>query len=262
MSAEPTILSTTANAVAFIQLNRPERRNALTAPMLAALDAALAQAAEDPEVRAVVLAGAGQSFCAGQDLAALGAAATGEQVRVIIRQSYAPVIQRLCTMPKPVIGAINGVAAGAGLSLALACDLRIMADDASLLAAFVNIGLAPDAGSSWLLARLVGYSRAFEIAVSGARLPADRCLALGLTNRIVPAPELAAAAQGWAAELAQGPTLAIGLTKQLFHEALSSNLEEMLEREAKLQALAVESADHREGVAAFREKRAPRFQGT
>lgn len=261
MSAEPTILSTIANGVAVIQLNRPDRRNALTVPMLAALETALAQAAEDPEARAVVLTGAGQSFCAGQDLAALGDAATGEQVRAMIRQYYAPVIRRLCTMPKPVIGAINGVAAGAGLSLALACDLRVMADDASLLAAFVNIGLAPDAGSSWLLTRLVGYSRAFEIAISGARLPADRCLALGLANRIVPAAELLAAAQAWAAELAHGPTLAIGLTKQLFHQALSANLEEMLELEAKLQALAVESDDHREGVTAFREKRAPRFQG-
>jgi 2-(1,2-epoxy-1,2-dihydrophenyl)acetyl-CoA isomerase len=164
-------------------------------------------------------------------------------------------------MPKPVIGAINGVAAGAGASLALACDLRVMADDASLLQAFVNIALVPDAGSTYFLTRLVGYSRALEIALSGARVPAARCLELGLANRVVPATELPAAAQGWAAELAQGPTQAIGLTKQLLHQATLASLEEMLEREAELQTIAIQSADHREGVAAFREKRIPRFQG-
>jgi 2-(1,2-epoxy-1,2-dihydrophenyl)acetyl-CoA isomerase len=258
---EPTILYSQSEGVATLRLNRPDRRNALTAAMLGELAAALAQAEDDRAVRAVVLTGEGKGFCAGQDLAALGTEASSGQVRTMIRDYYTPVILRLCTMPKPVIGAINGVAAGAGASLALACDLRVMADDASLLQAFVNIALVPDAGSTYFLTRLVGYSRALEIALSGARVPAARCLELGLANRVVPAAELPAAAQGWAAELAQGPTQAIGLTKQLLHQATLASLEEMLEREAELQTIAIQSADHREGVAAFREKRIPRFQG-
>lgn len=261
MSSDPTVLYHVADNTATIRLNRPDRRNALTAEMLAELAETLAQAADDPNVRAVVLTGEGKGFCAGQDLAALGGAATAEQVRQMIRDFYGPVIMRLCTMPKPVIGAINGIAAGAGASLALACDLRIMADDAALAQAFVNIGLVPDAGSTWLMARLVGYSRAFELASFGVRLPAERCLELGLANRVTAAAGLVEEAQGWAAQLAQGPTLAIGLTKQLLHQATTHSLAEMLELEAEQQAIAIRSADHAEGVAAFREKRGPRFQG-
>jgi 2-(1,2-epoxy-1,2-dihydrophenyl)acetyl-CoA isomerase len=255
------VLTSHTGGVLTLRLNRPERRNALTAPLLAELARALDHAAAEPAVRAVVLTGEGKSFCAGQDLAALGGAARADDVRMMIRDSYAPVILKLCTLPKPVIAAVNGAAAGAGASLALACDLRVLAEDASLVQAFINIGLVPDAGSTWLLTRLVGYSRAFELAISGARIPAQRGLELALANRVVPPGELLETAQGWAAELAQGPTLAIGLTKQLFQPAAQHSLAEMLALEAEQQAIAIQSADHREGVAAFREKRSPQFSG-
>jgi 2-(1,2-epoxy-1,2-dihydrophenyl)acetyl-CoA isomerase len=241
-----------------LTLNRPDRRNALTPALLDELSAALDAVDADPNVRAVVLTGAGKGFCAGQDLDALPA---DGDVAELLRHHYAPVILRLVRLSKPVIAAVNGVAAGAGASLALACDLRIFADDGALLLAFINIGLVPDAGATFLLARHVGYGRAFELAVTGERLDAARAAAWGLANRVVPAADLAAAAESWAADLAQRPTAAIELTKQLLHAALTDNLEGMLALEANAQATAAATADHAEGVAAFRAKRAPNFQG-
>ncbi len=261
MANDPMILYQTDQSVATITLNRPERRNAVTAAMLDELTAAFGRAAADQSVRAVVLTGTGAGFCAGQDLGSFGGIATREAVRSAVLDHYKPLILRMVTLPKPIIGAINGVAAGAGASLALACDLRIMADDASLMEAFINIGLVPDAGSSWFLTRLVGYSRAFEIAIEGERITAQRCLALGLANRVTPATTLLADAHAWAHELAQRPTYAIGLTKQVLLQATERNLEAIIELEADLQGEAVASQDHREGVAAFMQKRKPIFQG-
>ena len=258
---DTAILAQHVAAVAVITLNRPDRRNALTPDMLDELGAALDRAAADPTVRAVLLTGAGRGFCAGQDLAALGDDSPPAAVLSLLLNHYKPVILRLVNLPKPVIAAVNGVAAGAGAALALACDLRIMADDAALLPAFINIGLVPDAGSTFLLARQVGYSRALELAIAGERLPAARCLELGLTNRVVPAAELPAAARAWAGELAQRPTAAVGQTKRLLHAALTHDLATMLDLEAAEQARAAATADHREGVAAFRAKRPPVFQG-
>lgn len=256
-----TLLYSVDQGVALIRLNRPERRNAITRELLAELGAALAVATDDPNVRALVLTGEGKTFCSGQDLSAFSATITPEQLRAAIIESYKPVILRLCTLPKPVIAAVNGVAAGAGASLALACDMRVFADDAALLQAFINIGLVPDAGSSWFLARLVGYSRAFEIAISGERIPAPRCLELGLANRVVSAAALLESTLEWARQLAQRPTLAIGLTKQALFAATERTLDEILELEAGLQAQTIVSADHQEGVSAFLQKRAPVFQG-
>ena len=258
---DAAILAHHTDAVAVITLNRPDRRNALTPAMLDELAAALDRVAADPAIRAVVLTGAGKGFCAGQDLTALGDDIQPAAILSLLLNHYKPVILRLVELPKPVIAAVNGVAAGAGAALALACDLRVMADDAALLQAFINIGLVPDAGSTFLLARQVGYSRALELAVSGTRLPAARCLELGLTNRVVPAAELLDAALAWAGELAQRPTVAVGLTKRLLHAALTHDLATMIDREATEQAHAVATADHREGVDAFRAKRPPVFLG-
>lgn len=261
MSDEQAILYTTAQGVATLTLNRPERRNAVTPTLLHELRLALDRAAADPTVRALVLTGAGKGFCAGQDLSAFAGLADPDQVRATVIEHYKPVIMRLCTIEKPIIAAINGAAAGAGASLALACDLRIMADDATLVQAFSNIGLVPDAGSSWFLVRLVGYSRALEIAISGERIAAQRCLDLGLANRVVPAAALASAAQEWAHQLAQRPTLALGLTKRLMQQAGDRDLETIIHQEAELQTIAIRSHDHREGVTAFLEKRQPVFVG-
>jgi 2-(1,2-epoxy-1,2-dihydrophenyl)acetyl-CoA isomerase len=164
-------------------------------------------------------------------------------------------------MDKPTIAAVNGAAAGAGLSFALACDLRIMSDQAILLMAFSNIGLVPDSGGSWFLARTVGYARAFEIAGTGRRVDAAEALALGLVQQVVPADEVLRAAQRLAAELAARPTAALAWTKRLMRAALTGSLEDTIEREAQLQAAAVRSHDHQEGVQAFLEKREPRFEG-
>jgi 2-(1,2-epoxy-1,2-dihydrophenyl)acetyl-CoA isomerase len=194
-------------------------------------------------------------------LRALGGEAGPDDVRAIVLGFYKPAILRLCTVAKPVIGAINGAAAGAGAALALACDLRILGDDAYLLMAFSNIGLVPDAGASWFLARQVGYSRAYQLAIEGERIPAGRCLELGLANRIAPAADLVSAAQEWAQRLAARPTVALGLTKRAMHEAAVRDLEDLIHLEADLQAVAVTTADHREGVAAFLAKRTPQFQG-
>jgi 2-(1,2-epoxy-1,2-dihydrophenyl)acetyl-CoA isomerase len=258
VSTESTLLYQRNNEIATITLNRPERRNALTSVMLDELHHTLEEARDDERVRALVITGAGKGFCAGQELAELDARM---DIQRHLTEHYQPVILHLSQLPKPVIAAVNGVAAGAGAALALACDLRVMAEDASLFSAFINIGLVPDAGITYFLARQVGYSRALEIAISGERLGAERALLLGLTNRVVPATELLASAQAWATQLAQRPTLAIGLTKQLLHAALVHDLPTMLAQEAIQQAAAAATVDHQEGIAAFREKRTPHFTG-
>ncbi|MFN8490103.1 MAG: enoyl-CoA hydratase-related protein [Caldilineaceae bacterium] len=261
MSTYQTILYAVDHGVATLTLNRPDRRNAITQELLSELLQAFTQAGDDPDVRAVVLTGAGKGFCSGQDLSAFAGNTSGEQVRRSVLDYYKPLIMRMVTLPKPIIGAINGAAAGAGASLALACDLRILAEDAYLMQAFSNIGLVPDAGSSWFLVRLVGYSRALEIAIEAERLSAHRCLELGLANRVTTAESLLSDAQSWAQHLAQRPTFAIGLTKQAMVQATEQNLETLIEVEAELQAKAVMSYDHKEGVTAFIEKRKPVFQG-
>lgn len=261
MSSEPNVVYQLNGNVATITLNRPHVRNAISRELHRELIAAYTQARDDQAVRAVVVTGAGKGFCSGADLAVFGERPSPDEVYEYIVTQYQPLMELSCTMPKPVIAAVNGVAAGAGASLALAADLRIMADDASLVQAFSNIGLVPDAGATWLLVRSIGYSRAFELAIEGNPLPAARCLELGLTNRVVPAADLLDNAHAWAAQLAQRPTLALALTKQAMYQALQSDLLQAIEFEAQLQKQTIPSADHAEGVAAFLAKRQARFSG-
>lgn len=249
------------DGVALIELNRPERRNALDDALTMALGEALRRARDDDDVRAVVLAGAGKGFCAGADLSVFEEEPSGEFVQNYIVQTYGPLMGLMTQMQKPIVGAINGAAAGAGAALALACDLRVMASDAYLIFAFIHIGLVPDAGASWLLARQVGYSRAFEIAVEGEKVHAERCRELGLANRVVEPEALRDEALGWAQKLSYKPTVAVGLTKRVVQHALVSDLQDTLATEAAFQRQTVGTKDHREGVAAFMERRAPKFTG-
>jgi 2-(1,2-epoxy-1,2-dihydrophenyl)acetyl-CoA isomerase len=250
--------TTRGGAVLTITLNRPEVLNAFTSAMHKALAAALKEA-RSPDVRAVVVTGAGRGFCVGQDLTEFREAAGDIGAR--LRSTYHPNVLALRGLEKPVLAAINGPAAGAGISLACACDLRIAADDATFVPAFINIGLVPDSGSTYFVRRLLGTARAFEWLTSGRRLTAAEAHAWGLVSEVVEADRLLARAAELAAELAAMPTRGIALTKRLLDHAEHTTLEEQLELEAQLQAAATETADFREGVEAFLEKREPRFEG-
>jgi len=256
-----TILYAHDDQVAQISLNRPELRNALNAQLNNDLSAAFSHARDDDNVRAIVLTGEGKGFCAGADLSDFAQQPTAEQVYDGILNNYQPLMGLMTTIEKPVIAAVNGVAAGAGAALALACDLLVMAEDASLMMAFSNIGLLPDAGACWFLVRQIGYSRAYQIAIEGERIPAARCLAFGLTNNVAAPEQLLSEALAWANKLAKRPTLALGLTKHALNHAAQHDLASTIEYEARLQKQTIPSHDHLEGVKAFAERRAPDFKG-
>ena len=255
-----TVLLDVGDGVATITLNRPDALNALTVPMKRELLAAFHAVERDVAVRAVILTGAGRAFCAGQDLRERlepDAAPLGTE----LRERYNPITRAMRGLEKPIVGAINGVAAGAGASLAFACDLRIAAEGASFALAFGRVGLVPDSGATWLLPRLVGGARAAEIALLNDAMPATAALAMGLVTRVVPAAELGNTAREMAGRLAQGAPIAIALTKRALNAAWDRGLDGALEYEAYLQDLAGRSQDHAEGIAAFMEKRPPRFRG-
>jgi 2-(1,2-epoxy-1,2-dihydrophenyl)acetyl-CoA isomerase len=243
-------------AVLTLTLHRPEKLNSLDISLLAALGDAMAEARQDGSVRAVVLTGSGRGFSAGADLTE----SSGEEVRRRLSLRYAPIIRAMREMEKPVVAAVNGVAAGAGLSMALASDLRIAGESASFLLAFARIGLLPDAGATFFLPRLVGLGRAMELALLADQIDAAEALRIGLVNRVVPDADLATAARELAERLARGP-FALGLIKRALNQSLTSDLTSQLQREEDLQALAVASADFGEGVRAFVEKRPTRFEG-
>jgi 2-(1,2-epoxy-1,2-dihydrophenyl)acetyl-CoA isomerase len=248
---------TREGAVQTITLNRPDVLNAFNRALHVALREAL-KAARDPEVRAVVLTGAGRGFSAGQDLKEFGET---PDISDALRESYHPNVLAIRALEKPVIAAVNGVCAGAGLSLACVCDLRIAADNASFVPGFIGIGLVPDAGGTYFLNRLLGASRAFEWMSSNRRLTAAEAHAWGLVSEVVEADALQMRAAELAAFYAALPTRGIGMTKRLFDHAVNATLEEQLELEAQLQAAATQSEDFSEGVAAFLEKREPKFSG-
>jgi 2-(1,2-epoxy-1,2-dihydrophenyl)acetyl-CoA isomerase len=245
--------------VLTITLNRPDVLNAFDASMHQALGEALAEA-EDASVRAVVLTGAGRGFCVGQDLTEFREGA--EDIGARLRGKYHPNILAIRALEKPVIAAVNGAAAGAGLSFAAACDIRIASDAASFVPAFINIGLVPDSGGTYFIAELLGYARAFEWMTSGRKLSAAEALEWGLVSEVVEASGLAARAAELAAQYAALPTRGVGMTKRLFSEAARNRLQDQLELEAELQTAATGTNDFREGVTAFLEKRKPEFSGS
>ena len=251
------ILKERQDGVLVLTLNRPEKLNAITGELLDALYAALKEGEEDREVRALLLTGAGRAFSAGQDLTEFGDRKPDYEAHL---RRYNRVVA-LSGLEKPLVVAVNGVAAGAGMSLALWGDLRLAAVGASFTTAFVRIGLVPDSGLSFLLPRLVGLAKAQELLLLSPRLSAEEALALGLVHRVVPAEKLMEEALSLAKELAQGPTRAYALTKKLLLETYRLSLTEALALEAVLQGQAGQTQDHEEGVRAFREKRPPRFQG-
>jgi 2-(1,2-epoxy-1,2-dihydrophenyl)acetyl-CoA isomerase len=246
--------------IATITLDRPEALNSLTVPLKGELLTALKAAARDPEVRAVVLTGSGRAFCAGQDLRER-LEPDAAPLAVEVRQRYNPIVRAMIELDKPIVGAINGVAAGAGASLAFACDIRIAAEGASFVLGFGRVGLVPDSGATWFLPRLIGASKATELALTHEPLSAADAERFGLVAKVVPAEGLTASSREVAARLAAGAPRAIALTKRALRRALETSLDETLEFEADLQGVAGRTRDHAEGVAAFIEKRPPRFEG-
>ena len=248
------------NGIATITLNRPDVFNAFDDTQSYELQDALKLAKRDKEVRVIVLTGAGKAFCSGQDLKAI-ANAENRSLRDSLDKRYNPIIKAMRSMPKPIIGRINGVAAGAGCSLALACDFVVASEYASFIEVFINVGLVLDSGSSYFLPRLVGSARAFEMSTMGSKVKAEQALEWGIINRVAKADELDSVVDEVAQYYANAPTKAVALMKQMLNKSFHSDLDEMLEYEACCQEIAGNSADYKEGVSAFNEKRKPKFTG-
>jgi 2-(1,2-epoxy-1,2-dihydrophenyl)acetyl-CoA isomerase len=257
---EDTVLFDIRHGVALITLNRPKVFNSVNQELAFRLIGLLDQCRQDPSVRAIRLTGVGKAFCAGQDLQEV-VDPQGPSLTSILRDHYNPIVTAIRGIEKPVVCAVNGVAAGAGANIALACDITLAATSASFIQAFSKIGLIPDSGGTYFLPRLVGLQKATALAMLGDKLSADEAEKMGLIYRVVPDEALESESILLAERLAQMPTKALGLTKRAFNEGLMNNLSQQLELEQELQTQAGETSDFREGVQAFLEKRTPVFTG-
>lgn len=255
-----TVLYEKSNGVAVLTLNRPDVLNAFNEQLSSDLISAFEAAASDADVRAIVLTGAGRAFCSGQDLKDISDD-PDRSLADSIRRRYNPLIRLMRSIPKPIIAAINGAAAGAGLSLALACDMRFASEKAKLIQVFIRIGLVPDSGSTWFMPRLVGYARAFELCATGRDLLAQEALEFGLVNKVTSPETLMEYTLIFAQRMATAPTASIGRIKEMLNRAMSSDLESALLFEEEMQEQAGQSYDYQEGKQAFLEKRQPRFEG-
>lgn len=246
------------DSVVLITFNRPEVRNAFNAKMTEDILEALVEAKNDSNIRAIVLTGEGLSFSAGADLSARDNKWSDTEAALI--EGYLPSLKEIMEMPKPVISAVNGAAAGIGSAYAMACDLTVMSEEAYILQAFSNIGLIPDGGANWFLTNTVGYKLAYQIAIEGERIDAKRCLELGLVNKVVAGENLLTEAISWADKLSLRSSQSLSLTKKIMRKSVDSSYEDIYELEAKTQNTLTGSEDNIEGITAFMEKRQPNFK--
>ena len=245
-------------AVALISFNRPEVRNAFNAKMTEDILEALRTAKDEKSVRAIVLTGEGLSFSAGADLSARDN--KWSDTEMALNEGYLPSLKEIMQMPKPIISAVNGAAAGIGSAYAMACDLTVMAEDSYILQAFSNIGLIPDGGANWFLTNTVGYKLAYQIAIEGERIDSNRCLELGLANKVTSSDNLIQEAMNWAEKLSLRSSQSLRLTKKIMREALDSSYDDIYRLEAEIQNTLTGSEDNIEGITAFMEKRTPNFK--
>ena len=261
MADYQTILTSLSEGIYTITLNRPEVYNAFNEQLTTDLQDAFKEAAKNDEIRVVVVTGAGKAFCSGQDLKDAPTGGGKRSLRDSLERRYNPLIRAIRKLPKPVIASVDGVAAGAGASLALACDYRIMSENAKLIEVFVRIGLVPDSGSSWFLVKNCGVAKAFELAATGDDIPAKKAVELSLANQAVPADQLEAETLKVAQAFATGPTKAYGYIKRMMDRCAAMSLDEALDYEVFMQEAAGRTEDYQNAVAAFREKRKPEYKG-
>lgn len=256
-----SILLKIENKIAFIALNRPEVFNSFNREMALSLQKNLDDCESNPEVRAIVLTGNGKAFCAGQDLKEVTSPKLNPGFKKILEEHYNPIITRIRSIKKPIIGAINGVAAGAGANIALACDVVVAHEKVSFIQAFSLIGLIPDSAGTYFLPRLIGFQKAQALAMLGDKISAEDAEKMGMIYKVIPFENFENDVNQLASKLANMPTKALGMIKELFNKSMTNTLEDQLALESKLQIEAAQSEDYAEGVAAFIEKRQPNFKG-